>query len=81
MRKDELTIAAFESVIKVLEKEIKRLQKLNHDLMDRIMSGNFSDYKMFDQPVFKEAALEEALGDDYDQNNAGEIYEGDDNGK
>ena len=65
----------FELVVEVLTKENERLQKINDDLMDRIMAGNYTNYQMFKHQPVRDAALEEALSSDSDSDNAGTIYE------
>lgn len=74
MRRTDEKIAAYESALRVLQGEVRRLQKMNEDLLNRVMSSNYQEYKMFNNDVFAEAALKAELAPDSDPDNAGEIY-------
>jgi len=65
----------FEMVVGALTFENERLQKLNDDLMNRIMAGNYTNYKMFEHQEVRDAALEMELDSESDADNAGTIFE------
>ena len=64
----------FEMVVGTLTFENERLQKLNDDLMNRIMAGNYTNYKMFEHQEVRDAALEVEFDPNNDPDNAGTIF-------